>query len=155
MAKKKIMYSKCTKQGYWEHAKNKYKLEIIPIKDLWASVPKAEVHNGVQFYKKLSADIKANGLINPLLTVTSTYRELLIQKSIWKDRILPVPFKERGENWEDLNKRIYVIWGGSNRVEVAKDLGYTHIECAMMLGFKHARSHQQVHRQPWQGNLYV
>jgi len=155
MAKKKIMYSKCTKQGYWEHAKNKYKLEILPIKDLWASVPKAEVHNGVQFYKKLSADIKANGLVNPLLTVTSTYRELLIQKSIWKDRILPVPFKERGENWEDLNKRIYVIWGGSNRVEVAKDLGYTHIECAMMLGFKHARSHQQVHRQAWQGSLYI
>ena len=154
MAKKKVMVSKCHEQGYWSHGKNKYALEILPIKDLWASVPKAEVHNGIKFYSKLFDDIKKNGLVNPLLVVTSSYRELMIQKAVWKDRVLPLPFKERGEKWEELNKRQYVIWGGSNRVEVAKDLGYTHIECAMMLGFKHARSHQQVHRKPWDGILY-
>ena len=78
----------------------------------------------------------------------------MIQKAIWKDRVKELPFKERGKNWQELNRRQYVIWGGSNRVQVAVDLGYTHIECAMMLGFKHARSHQQVHRQPWVGKLY-
>ena len=155
MAKKKIMHSvEWHDKGYWEHGKNRYRLEVLPINKLWASVPIAKVHNGVQFYDKLYEDIKKNGLINPLLTVTATYRELMIQKAIWKDRILPLPFKTRGENWQDLNKSIYVIWGGSNRVVVAKQLGYTHIECAMMLGFKHARSHQQVHRERWNGILY-
>ena len=94
MAKQKIAYSKdWHDKGCWAHGKNKYRLEVLPIKDLWASVPIAKVHNGVQFYDKLYKDIEA--------------------------------------------------------------LGYTHIECAMMLGFKHARSHQQVHREKWQGILYV
>jgi hypothetical protein len=147
MAKKKVMKSQYHDQGFWSHGKNKYKLEILPLKDLWASVPIAKVHNGVTFYEPLKKHIKENGLKNPLLIVTATYRELMIQKAIWKDRILDLPFKERGKNWQDLNARQYVVWGGSNRIKVAEELGYTHIECAMMLGFKHARSHQQVHRQ--------
>lgn len=155
MAKKKVMYSRrWHDKGYWAHGKNKYRLETLPIKDLWASVPIAKVHNGVQFYDKLKADMSKNGLINPLLVVTSTRRELIIQKHIWKDRIKDLPFSERGQNWQELNKCVYTIWGGSNRVEVAKELGYTHIECAMMIGFKNARAHQQVHRGPWNGILY-
>ena len=155
MAKKKIMYSnQWHDKGYWKHGDNKYFLKVLPINKLWASVPIAKVHNGVQFYDKLKADMEKNGLVNPLFCVTSSYRELLIQKAIWKDRILPVPFKERGEDWQNLNKVIYVIWGGSNRIVVAKELGYTHIECAMMLGFKNARANQQVHRRPWNGILY-
>ena len=156
MAKTKIATSRdWHDKGHWAHGKNKYRLEVIPIKELWPSVPIAKVHNGVQFYDKLFKDIKENGLINPLLVVTSTYRELMIQKAIWKDRILDLPFKERGKNWQELNRRQYVIWGGSNRVKVCEALGYTHIECALMLGFKNARSHQQVHRKKWQGILYV
>ena len=156
MAKKrKEMLSKdWHNKGYWEYGKNRYKLEILAIEDLWASVPIAKVHNGVQFYDKLKADMSKNGLINPLFVVTSSYRELIIQKHIWKDRVCPLPFKERGERWQSINKAQYVIWGGSNRVQVAKELGYTHIECAMMLGFKNARSHQKVHRDPWNGILY-
>ena len=155
--KKKAMLSRdWHDKGYWEHGQNRYKLEVIPINKLWASVPIAKVHNGVQFYDKLKVDMEANGLINPLLVVTASYRELIIQKHIWKDRVKPLPFKERGENgkWQSINKAQYVIWGGSNRVEVAKQLGYTHIECAMMLGFKNARAHQAVHRGPWNGILY-
>jgi hypothetical protein len=155
MAKQKILLSRWHDKGYWTHGKNAYKLEVLPIKKLWASVPIAKIHNGVKFYDTLKDDMKKNGMINPLLVVTSTQRELLIQKHIWKDRVKPLPFSERGQSgWQSLNKSQYVIWGGSNRVCVAEELGYTHIECCMMLGFKNARAHQKVHREPWNGVLY-
>ena len=149
----KICKSQFHDQGYWEHGRNKYQLRTLPIDKLWASVPIAKVHQGVVFYDTVKKDIAKNGMKFPLLVVTSTRRELLIQKHIWGTNIKELPFKQT-EKWEDLNKLQYTVWGGSNRLIAVKELGYTHIDCAMMLGFEHARSHQKVQRKPYTGYLY-
>ncbi len=65
MAKKKIATSRdWHDKGYWAHGKNKYRLEVIPIKELWASVPIAKVHNGVQRKRKELARIKSQTICN-------------------------------------------------------------------------------------------
>lgn len=141
-------------QGYWTHGQNKYPIRVMPLEDLWASVPIAPVHMGIKFFEPVKKDIEKNGMNFPILVVTATLRELLIQKHIWKDKIKDLPFKQT-KNWQDLNKVKYVVWGGSNRIEAAKQLGFTHIDCCMMLGFVHARSHQRVHRAPYLGKYYA
>jgi bisphosphoglycerate-dependent phosphoglycerate mutase len=150
----KIAKSAFHSQGYWTHGNNKYEIKSLPIKDLWASVPIAKVHLGIEFFEPIKKDIAQNGMKFPILVVTATRRELLIQKHIWKEKIKELPFKQTN-NWQDLNKRQYVVWGGSNRIEAVRQLGYTHIDCAMMLGFVHARAHQRVHRQPYLGKYYA
>ena len=149
----KICKSKFHDQGYWEYGKNRYPIKILPVDSLWASVKIARVHQGLEFYEPIKKDIAKNGMMFPLLVVTATRREILIQKAIWKDAILQPPFKQT-TNWQDLNKLQYTVWGGSNRLQIVKELGYTHVDCCMMLGFEHARAHQKVQRKPYLGKYY-
>ncbi len=147
---RKELLSSYHKQGYWEnttkfekstHGK-KYPLIVLDVNDIWVSVPKAEVHQGKVFYKPLKEDIAKNGLHNPVLTVHCTRDELKGQKAKWGKHINELPF------WlaEDMSEKVYVAWGGSNRVLIARELGYTHIECTIIPTFIEARNLQKTHR---------
>ena len=85
----KILKSKYHKQGYIVMNQKKYKIEILPVNEIWPSVPKAVKHRGKPFYKELTVDIKANGLHFPLLVVNAQRSEVVHQKNIWgKKKIL-------------------------------------------------------------------
>jgi hypothetical protein len=148
---KKELLSSYHQQAYWEnttrfepqtHGK-KYPLRVVALKDIWASVPKAKVHLGKVFFEPLKEDIAKNGLHNPILTIHCTREELKGQKA---KNINDLPF------WldDDMQQKLYVAWGGSNRVYAAMELGYTHIECALVPTFNEARNLQKCHRHTHQ-----
>ena len=151
---KKELLSNYHSQGYWSNTTkfeqqthgNKYPLVTVGVHDIWVSVPKAEVHQGKVFYKPLKEDIAKNGLCNPVLAVHCTREELKGQKAKWGNGINELPF------WlaTDMQQKMYVAWGGSNRVLIARELGYTHIECAVIPTFAEARALQKTHRHTHQ-----
>ncbi len=124
----------------------------LPINELWASVPKADQHKGRDFYKPVMEDIKENGLHFPLLIVDATREQVIKQKKKHKDKLVDLPF----ELDSDLSKQQYVVWGGSNRVRIAKELGYTHIDCVVYANGDFATPHhkQKLHRKPYQAKYY-
>ncbi len=125
-------------------------IEVTPlrVKDLWASVPKAEKHKGKEFFQPVMDDIKENGLHFPLLVVHSTHEQLLEQKSKYRNRMMDVP--------SDNGEKLYVVWGGSNRWHVANDLGFEYVDCVIFHNgeFDDARNMQGLHRKPYQKKFY-
>ena len=125
---------------------------VLPIKDLWPSVPKAIKYKNKEFYGPVMEDIKRNGLNFPLLIVDATRKQLTEQKNKHKDNMCELPFSED----DDLNVRQYVVWGGSNRVRIAEELGYSHIDCVVFPNgdFDTSRTKQRLHRTLYQKQFY-
>ena len=130
-------------------------INVTPLKvsDLWPSVPIAKQHRGKEFYEPIKQDIRKNGLNFPLIVVDATRNDILKQKRKYKNRICPLPFDE---NKDDLSVRQYTVWGGSNRWNIANDLGYEYVDCIIVnnADFDRARSMQVLHRKPYQGKYY-
>ena len=147
----KLLKSQLHEQGYlWinsdlepKYKGTKYPIKQIRVDDIWASVPKAEVHNGIEFYKPVKESIAKEGMHWPIMIVNCSRAELKGQKAKWKQKINDLPF------WmaEDLNARMNVVWGGSNRLWIARELGYTHIDCAVMPNFETAHALQKTMRE--------
>lgn len=130
------------------HDGNWRDIEVVPIAVnlIWQSVPVAQVHRGKEFYPKIKADIQENGLKFPLLVVRCTYDELLKQKEKWKDKILPIPTEEDFYG--------YVVWGGSNRHAIAKELEYDYVDCVLYDTFEEAHKTQKIQREPYKDKYY-
>ena len=118
--------------------------------DIWQSVPIAKVHKGRIFYDRILEDIQKNGLKFPLLVVHSTKREVQQQKKIYTNQLNDLPFWHT----DNLDEMMYTVWGGSNRLAIAKQLGYHTVDCVILTDFKKARSMQKLHRAPYQGKYY-
>ena len=140
----KDYYEVTSKLEPWATGK-KYPIEQLHVNDIWASVPVAIKHQGIEFYEPIKASILKNGMHYPIMVVKATRREILDQKAIWGDKILDPPF------WmaEDMNVIQPVVWGGSNRLYIARELGYTHIDCAIMPSFNEAHRLQKTMREPF------
>jgi len=141
------------KSQYHESTWDNMEVVVLPIKDLWASVPKAEKHKGRDFYGPVMEDIKENGLHFPLLIVDATYAQIIEQKKKHRNNILDLPFDQ---NDCCLSLRQYVVWGGSNRIRIAEELGYTHIDCVIFPNgnFDLAMKKQGLHRAPYKKQFY-
>ena len=113
-------------QGYWEVTSNleplykgcRYPIEQLHVNEIWASVPKA---------------------------VKSTREQLCYQKAKWQNKISPLPFWMAGV--DDMQIIQPTVWGGSNRLFIARELGFTHIDCAMMPDFHTAHTLQKCMRE--------
>tara|TARA_B100001093_G_scaffold97487_1_gene89450 strand:- start:3948 stop:4427 length:480 start_codon:yes stop_codon:yes gene_type:complete len=123
-----------------------YPIEQLRVDGVWASVPKAIIHNGIDFYEPVKKSIMENGMDWPIMVVNCTRAELKGQKAKWGNKINDLPF------WmaEDLNVKMNVVWGGSNRLWIARELGYSHIDCAMMPSFEAAHALQKTMRETHQ-----
>lgn len=128
-----------------------YEVKNLPISELWGSVPIVYNLYDRPFRKNLKEDIEKNGLINPLLTVLTKKSELIEKKKKYKDRINDLPFAIDTDN---LNEKIYVIWGGSQRLDIAKEMGFTHIDCAMVPTLDEAHRLQSEMRSAYKSLLY-
>lgn len=140
-------------QGYWEVTSNleplykgcRYPIEQLHVNEIWASVPKAVRHMGQDFYEPVKKDIAKNGMKWPIMVVKSTREQLCYQKAKWQNKISPLPFWMAGV--DDMQIIQPTVWGGSNRLYIARELGYTHIDCAIIPTFDIAHLLQKTMRE--------
>ena len=149
----KILKSAYHDQAYIEmnspSYSGRYKVIPLPVAHCWPSVKKAPIHRGVEFYEPIKKDIQKNGMRHPIMVVHSTWKELIEQKDYWGENMEPLPFWQPYLPDSHLDNKIYVVWGGSNRWHIGMELGYTHIDCALMPSFGIAYELQKVMRAPY------
>ena len=131
--------------------KMEFEVKVMPIVDLWGSVPIVEVLYDKPFKKNLKNDIEKNGLVNPLLAVNVTKSELVKRKEKHKTNLNDLPFDP---DTTDLSETMYVVWGGTQRLNIAKELEYTHIDCAMIPTLDLAQKLQSEMRRDYKQLLY-
>ena len=142
---------KCRLKKYWkvlsdlepDYKGNKYPIESLNVWDIWASVPKAMQHQGIDFYEPIKHSIIKNGMHWPIMVVKSTRQEVRDQKAKWGNKLCDPPF------WmaDDMSVIQPTVWGGSNRLYIARELGYSHIDCAIMPSFDVAHRLQKTMRE--------
>lgn len=145
---KKIL--KCKFQNHWNH----FEIIELAIEDIWQSVPSVSNLPGVKkpFKQNLVNDIKRDGMYFPIMVVKSSHKELLEAKTKWGEKINVLPFWHNDRNPQ--SKYQWGVWGGSQRLDVAKILGYTHIDCAVIPSISKAISLQKHMRKPFQKRYY-
>tara|TARA_R100000458_G_scaffold57662_2_gene64182 strand:+ start:564 stop:995 length:432 start_codon:yes stop_codon:yes gene_type:complete len=94
------------------------------------------------FVEDLVESFKRDGLLNPVIVVRLSVEDFLEGraeklKKYYRQRI---PKKQQTIN---------VVWGGNNRVEAARILGFKAIDCVMMPNFDIAMKVQDNHRNEW------
>jgi hypothetical protein len=146
---KKIL--KCAYKEHWKH----YPIIELPIADIWQSVPSVNLLPGVQkpFKQNLLSDIKRDGMHFPIMVVKSSHKDLLEVKKKWGDKLSVLPFWHNDLNPQ--SKYQWGVWGGSQRLDVANYLGYTHIACAELPSINKAISHQKDMRKPFKQRYYT
>jgi hypothetical protein len=147
--KKKILKSKY--KGDW----NGFPIKVLPVDDIWQSVvPVDELPTlrGKPFKKNLIEDIRRDGMHFPIMVVHTTHEELLKAKEKWGEKLSPLPFWHNDKNPQ--SKKIWSVWGGSQRLDVAKILGFTHIDCTIIPSIGRAISLQKHMRKPFAKRYY-
>jgi len=148
--KKKTL--KCKFEKHWNH----FPIKVLPIEDIWQSVPSVDVlttHPGKPFKKNLINDIKRDGMYFPIMVVRSSHKTLLEAKQKWGDKLNTLPFWHNDRNPQ--SKYMWSVWGGSQRLDVAKILGYTHIDCTIIPTIGRAISLQKHMRKPFEKRYYT
>jgi hypothetical protein len=147
MAKKTL---KCKFKDHWNH----YPIKELLIDDIWQSVPPVDILPTIDkpFKSNLINDIKRDGMHFPIMACYTTRVELIKAKEKWGDFLSGLPF------WHnDINphvKKLWSCWGGSQRLDAAKQLGYTHIDAAVLPSISKAISHQKEMRKPFESRYY-
>tara|TARA_B110000444_G_scaffold260288_1_gene306703 strand:+ start:3971 stop:4408 length:438 start_codon:yes stop_codon:yes gene_type:complete len=124
-----------------------FEVRELQLSDIWPSVPIATTIRGRPFYESVKDDIARDGMHFPVMAVHSKYDALEKAKEKWGEKISPLPFwhNSLGKN----KKWIWGVWGGSNRVRIAQDLGYTHIDAVIIPTIGQAISLQKHMRKPF------
>lgn len=78
-----------------------------------------------EFADKVAQSITASGLANPVIVIRGPREDLVRQ------------LKQLGSTGEHLPDEpvINCVYGGTNRVSAARNLGYTHIDCILLPDF--------------------
>ena len=132
-----------------------YDIIQLPVDDIWQSVPSVDVLPAVPnkpFKKTLIEDIATNGMNFPILVVKTSYKDLMELKQKYGASICELPFWHNNLNPQ--SKYQWSVWGGSQRLDVAKKLNYTHIDCAILPSVAKAISHQREMRRPYNNKYY-
>jgi len=107
------------------------------------NLPLTELHCPVRevptFADRLAVSIKESGLYNPIIIVRTTLEEL-------RDY-----YGERGYDLRHLPKSdpVNCVWGGTNRIAAARELGYTSIDCVLIPDFYMAMRLQELQRNAY------
>lgn len=151
MEKKTLNCSEENKPKLWD----KYPVTEMDITKLWVPVPFVDVlpqFPNKPFKENLINDIKENGMFFPIMIVHSTKKELLHAKKVFKDGMFNLPF---WHNDKRPSSRLWSVWGGSQRIDVAQKLGYTHIDCAIIPTVVEAHNLQEKMRKPFNDKYYT
>jgi hypothetical protein len=145
---KKIL--KCSFTDHWNH----YSIIQLKIEDIWQSVPSVDVlpTDNRPFKQNLINDIRKDGMHFPIMVVKTSHKELLEAKEKWGDKLNTLPFWHNDRNPQ--SKYQWSVWGGSQRVDVAKYLGFSHIDSAVIPSIAKAISLQKLMRKPFAKRYY-
>ena len=145
---RKILKSKFSDTKLWD----KYPVKALPIKDIYISCPKTMKLRGKPFFENLKEDISRDGLHFPILVADPTRSELRQKKKRYKARMAPLP--EWNDGVDENTIRHWTVWGGSQRIRVAIELEYTHIDCAIIPTLDECRKLQGKMRAPFTKRYY-
>ena len=138
----------CKYPNGWEG----YEVIELAINEIWRSVPIVDKLGGIPFRQRLAHDLQADGMHFPIMVVNTTHLELERAKEKWGKKLSELPFwynelsKHKKYQWS--------VWGGSQRVDIAKYLGYTHIHAAVLPNIAKAISLQKIMRKPFTKRYY-
>lgn len=109
------------------------------------------------FKKKLEEDLVENGLKFPIILVKLSYYEISKRQKINEDKGIghyhsTRPFWHQESQRKDKFK--YSIFGGSQRANLAKELGYTHIDAILVPDVDTAYSCQYIQNGEYRDKLY-
>ena len=146
---KKVL--RCNFKDHWNH----YPIIDLKVEDIWQSVPSIDFlpNDNRPFKKNLINDIRKDGMHFPVMVVKTTHKELLEAKEKWRDKINTLPFWHNDRNPQ--SKYQWSVWGGSQRVDVARILKYTHIARAVLPSIAKAVSLQKFMRKPYAKRYYL
>jgi len=145
---KKTKVLKCKFRDDWEG----YPIHELPIDDIWRSVPITISLGGKPFRKNLIHDLHRDGMYFPIMCVYTSHKDLKMAKEKWGEKICELPFWHNELNSH--KKFQWSVWGGSQRLEAARYLGYTHIDAAELPSIGKAISLQKVMRAPFEQRYY-
>ena len=97
----------------------------MPIEDLWPPVRTVPI-----FVDEIKKSISMGGLMNPIIVVRPP-REDARRHFKEKNMVFDSPPYVGLQEAPVTN----TIWGGSNRLEAVKQLGYTHVDCVLIPDF--------------------
>lgn len=137
--KKKVLQSQETKD--WRG----YPLVTLPVDEIWQSVPSVETLRGRPFKATLKKDILENGMRFPIMVVHTSYKDLQEAKKRYRKKILELPENESGS----ADTKIWSVWGGSQRLTLAREEGFTHIHCTVIPTIQESISLQKHMRGPY------
>ncbi len=120
----------------------------LPVDEIWQSVPAVEKLRGMPFKDSLSKDILTNGMRFPIMVVHTSYKDLQEAKRRYRKKICDIP-SDRFWGQEDKDKRIYSVWGGSQRLTFARENKYTHIVATVLPTIQESISLQKEMRRPF------
>lgn len=152
---KKELRSKFHESGWTALDGTHYEVRCLPLDKLWPYIGPTETLHRKPFLENLTHDIEADGLYFPVLCISISRKKLVaIAREAKQERgkkLSPLPFDAKTD---DLSLDQYVIRGGCQRYHAAKNLGYTHIDCAMIPDFLTARRLQGQMREPFKERYY-
>tara|TARA_B110001450_G_scaffold145681_1_gene136156 strand:- start:26 stop:475 length:450 start_codon:yes stop_codon:yes gene_type:complete len=145
---KKIL--RCNFKDHWNH----FPIIDLKIEDIWQSVPSVDFlpYDNRPFKKNLINDIRKDGMRFPVMVVKTSHKELIEAKEKWEDKINTLPFWHNDRNPQ--SKYQWSVWGGSQRVDVARTLKYTHIASVVLPSIAKAVSLQKFMRKPYIKRYY-
>ena len=94
------------------------------------------------FTEELAKSFKKDGLKNPVIVVRLSVEDFLAGRPAGTRKHYQ---KRIPKDWQTIN----VVWGGNNRIEAARILGFKEIDCVMMPNFDIAMDVQDNHRTTW------
>ena len=114
----------------------------LPVDDLWQSVDVVPAFMG-----EIKKSLLNKGLINPIIVVRLP-REDVTEYFAKTRRSLNI------SGLRDFSTLPYtpianVVWGGTNRVEAVRELGFTHIDCVIIPDFETASQIQDSQRSSY------
>ena len=116
----------------------------LAVADLWQSVPVVPA-----FMREIKNSLLNKGLMNPIIVVR-----------LPREDVTEYFAKTRGSlnisSLRDFSTLPYtpianVVWGGTNRVEAVRELGFTHIDCVIIPDFETASRIQDTQRSSYKG----
>ena len=116
----------------------------LPVDDLWQSVDIVPA-----FMDEIKKSLLNKGLMNPIIVVRLP-REDVTEYFAKTRRSLNI------SGLRDFSTLPYtpianVVWGGTNRVEAVRQLGFTHIDCVIIPDFETASKIQDTQRSSYKG----